>query len=192
MKARRREGKRELVSSVFLISIICIFLTSIITIAHAKTKEAGIVYVAPIPPGTEFSEVGKEVLVVLGEWYNVEVRFLPDEFTVGEDVEVNIAEDGWTRTVPVQNGGTEKGKYIGPMDWYCDPELLSYCNTYTVKYRAEDGDPTGSYVAQGAIQGVIVPGGGHLHAIPEYAFGTVMAILSLFSGLGIYTKLRKK
>jgi len=191
MKARRRVGKRELASSIFLISIICISLTSIIAIAHAK--KGGIAYVAPFPPGTEFSEVGKEALVVLGEWYNVEVRFLPCDFTVGEDVKVNIAEDGWTRTVQVQGSETgPKGKYIGPMLWYCDPELLEYCNTYTIKYKAKDGSPTGDYVAQGAIQGETVPGGGHLHAIPEYAFGTAMAILSLFSGLGVYSKFFKK
>lgn len=47
-----------------------------------------------------------------------------------------------------------------------------------------DRYPTGTYVTQGRNSDTS-PWGDHLHYVPEFAFGIVMSLLSLLSGLAM-------
>ena len=112
----------------------------------------------------------------------------------GTLLQIKVANEDWSES----RLRTVTGGMVDPFDWTCPSVPPS--NTYVVQYRVltSNGDvyKPDSYVPPGYKLGnVEVVGGlrhkGHLHVIPEYAFGTAMAITSLFSALGIYTKFRK-
>ena len=174
-------SKKAVIISILTLSLVCAALASMITVAFAKT--GGVLYV-------DGEEVGKEVFVAFGEEYEIEIRDIPCDFKKDETIEIQIAGGGWIYTAEVKQDSPGEEKYIDPIEWEC-PFELEYCQTYVVQFRAKDGDPSGAYVAQGTLLGDIVPGGGHLHAIPEFGFGTVMAILSSLSGLAVFSKFRK-
>ena len=85
--------------------------------------------------------------------------------------------------------------------WHC-PEAPS-STKYIVQYKSlvdhqnantvvSNYAPPIIYVAQGVLDGEPTGLPGYIHVIPEFAFGTIMAIFSSLSGLAIYRKHRTK
>ena len=185
--------KRTVTISLLTMSILLTLFASIITVALAVKPE-------PKPPpgklwvstdGTSWIAVDKYD-VTPGVEYYLKITDIP--LLDGTLIQIKVANEDWSesRLRTVTSGE------ISPFTWTC-PDMKP-SNTYIVQYRVltphVDHYKPDSYVPPGYKPGnVEVVGGlehkGHLHVIPEYAFGTITAILSLFSGLGIYTKFRK-
>jgi hypothetical protein len=132
-------------------------------------------------------------LDLLPEDLPIELRIcgIPVEFE-GDTIQVKVSNEDWiytsARMLVVTDGCT------GPFTWPDpgNPDDYDICVTNVVQYRKiteNTGYHTGSVHVVSGIIGGSKPA--HLHVIPEFAFGTAMAVLSLFSGLGIYSKYRK-
>jgi len=190
MKLNKILSKKGIIQSFMTLSIIYIAFASMITIANAQTGG-----IAQYWNGFQWVDIYPELDVGPGQTVRIRILDLPLGFNDADLIEFNIAESGWgsgygpPRFVGVTEYDTDKlvTDYI---EWTC-PDTLTYCHTYTIKYKTDDGIPEGAYVAEGIISDK-GPKGGHLHYIPEFAFGTAMSLLPLLSGLGLYTKFRKK
>lgn len=179
---------------IFLVALSTVItaIPSIIMIANAGTGG-----IAQYWDGDSWEDIYPELLIGPGDTVRLRVYDLPPGFNDADLIEFNIAESGWSNDytstsiyhplIEVRESGGIY--YTDPIDWTSSVDL-AYSNTYTIKYRTNDGFPRGTWVARGRT-GDTGPWGGHLHFIPEFAFGTVMALLSLFSGLGIYSKVAR-
>lgn len=179
----------ERFSKIVLVSIFLVSLTCIVILANAA-KGGILLYYDPYEPGY-WVGVDKFYDVEPGETYSFKVCQIPPE--LGDIVFLKVSteeddEDGWTDWYEVIG----EDRCI-EFEWTC-PTDAYYCNTFVVQLKkgVEDDPykPKGAaYIVTGILTGEDIPA--HLHVIPEYAFGTAMAITSLFSALGIYTKFRK-
>jgi hypothetical protein len=185
--------KRGAAISLLTISILLTFIASIITVSYAVKPPK------PPPPGllevlidSTWTPIDKYD-VYPGVTYSLKITNIP--LQDGTLIQIKVANEDWSES----RLRTVTGGIIDPFDWTCPDVKPS--NTYVVQYRVltpyVDHYKPDSYVPPGYKPGnVEVVGGlehkGHLHVIPEFAFGTAMALLSLFSGLGIYTKFRKQ
>lgn len=180
-------SKKGVIISITTLTIICTVLASI-TVVNAGTGG-----IAQYWDGTQWQDIYPELYVMPGDTVKIRILDLPAGFNDADLIEFNIALSGWgndygpPQYVTVTEYALDK-HVTAPIEWTSSVDL-EYCNTYTIKYRTNDLYPEGAYVAQGTVNGP--PWGGHLHAIPEFAFGTITSILSLLSGLGIYSKFRK-
>ena len=176
----------ERVSKIVLVSILLVSLSFVVIVAYAA--KGGILYYYDDDPYTpDWIGVDKFYDVLPGQTVKLKVCDIPVE--LGDIVFLKVSnEEGWTDWYEV---GTPR---CIAFEWTC-PTDAYYSNTFVVQLKkgVEDDPykPKGStYIVEGVLSGEGKPA--HIHVIPEYAFGTIMAMLSLFSGLGIYTKYRKK
>jgi hypothetical protein len=188
-------SKKGIMLSIMTMSIIYIALVSLIAFANEESYGG----IAQYWDGTTWVNIYPELPIVAGQTVKLRILDLPAGFNSGDLIEFNVALSGWgndyTSTSPfhphVLVTEYALGKYVtGAIEWTSSVEL-TYCNTYTIKYRTNDGYPTGAYVAQGRISDN-GPWGGHLHAVPEFPFGSVMALFSSLSGLSLFLKYRKR
>jgi len=189
-------SRKILIVSLVAMSLIFTSMISITMIANADNYGG----IAQYWNGVTWVDIYPELYIGPGQTVKLRVIDLPAGFNDADLIEFNIASSGWgndytsTSTYHPLVEVTEYalGKYVtGAIEWTSSVEL-TYCNTYTIKYRTNDpGGPTGTWVAQGRVSDN-GPYGGHLHYIPEFAFGTVMSMLALLSGLGVYSKFRKQ
>ena len=178
----------ERVYKVALISIVLLSLTCVVIFANAK--KGGILYYWDDTAG-DYLPVDKFYDVLPGLTYKLKVCDIPGELGAIVFLKVSTEDDdtnGYTEWYPV---GTPR---CIEFEWTC-PSDAYYCNTFVVQLKeGVEDDPYkpkgGAYIVEGVMSGEDKPA--HLHVIPEYTFGTAMAMLSLFSGLGAYMKLRKK
>jgi hypothetical protein len=201
-------SKKGVLLSVLTLFIVFAALASMTTVVHAPVGEipAGYLWVAPdlsgVPydgydPG-EWVKVEDEFDVLPCHWYYITVVDIPQELgdpTGGsKPILINVENDGlgW-RPGYVLSDGSQYWVEVFP--WHC-PEA-DYCTKYRVLYKGvpEQGPDTvvtnldlqQVYVAMGTLQSIA-----RLHVIPEFAFGTVMAMLSSLSGLAIFSKFRRR
>jgi len=160
---------------------------------------------APKPPSPGYLEwlhpddgwVGVEPspnhLDLLPEQLPIELRIcgIPEDLW-GESIQIKVSnEDDWNRIFVVSGSGC-----AGPFTWPDpgNPDEYEICVTNVVQYRTIElvnGYDTGNVHVVDGIIGDDIGKPAHVHIIPEFAFGTAMAVLSLFSGLGIYSKYRR-
>jgi hypothetical protein len=201
--------KREVTVSLLTISILLTFIASMITVTYAAKPPTppgpppppGKLWVTTDPSSWPDDPVDKYD-VWPGETYYLDIREIPPSIAPDNTlIQIKVANEDWSQSRYRIVKGGRITSYLGSTDyftWTCPSVKPS--NTYIVQYRVltpfvDHYKPDG-YVPPGYKPGnVNVVGGlehkGHLHVIPEYAFGTAMAITSLFSALGIYTKFRK-
>ena len=185
-------SKKMMITSLVAMLSIFTALASITMIANADSYGG----IAQYWDGTEWKDIYPEIIVGPGETVKLRVIKLPAGFMLGDRIEFNVAESGWGNDytsnphpgVLVHTDDTIF--WTGAIEWTNTAEL-EYCNTYTIKYRTNDGNPPGTWVAQGR-ESDTGPWGGHIHYIPEFVFGSVMAVVSTFSGLALYKKYRKR
>jgi hypothetical protein len=186
-------SKKMMITSLVAMLFLFTALASITMIANAETGG-----IAQYHDGTEWKDIYPELLVGPGETVKLRVIKLPAGFNDADLIEFDVAESGWgndyTSTSPfhpyIEVFTDGSIFWTGAILWTNTAEL-EYCNTYTIKYRTNDNIPEGTWVAQGR-ESDTGPWGGHLHFIPEFVFGSVMAVLSTFSGLALYSKYRKR
>lgn len=176
------------ISKIALMSIVLLSLTYIVAFANAK--KGGTLY---------YSEDGGTTWIPVVQFYDI----LPDQTCdlkvcdipapLGNIVFLKVSsddDDGWTEWyVPAGPDRCIEFTWTCPSDAY-------YCNTFVVQLKkGVEDDPYKPSGAAYIVEGTIIDDKdkiAHLHVIPEYAFGTIMAMLSTFSGLAAYSKFRKK
>jgi len=183
-------SKKLLIISLMAISLV--FTALPIMIANAQT--GGIAQYWDV---NHWEDIYPELYIGPGDTVKLRVIDLPPGFNDADKIEFNIAESGWGNDygppqfvdVLAYDEGVVTKYMTDEIEWTSSVDL-TYCNTYTIKYRTNDDIPPGTWVALGRVSDT-GPWGGHLHYIPEFAFGTIMSVLSLLSGLGIYAKFKK-
>jgi hypothetical protein len=186
-------SKKLLISSLVVLALLSSALASVIMFAAAPT--GGIVQYWD---GSQWVDIYPELIVGPGDTVKLRSIKLPAEFNLGDLIEFNVAESGWgkdyTSTSPfhpvVQVYTDDTIFWTGAIEW-TNTAKLEYCNTYTIKYRTNDGYPPGEWIAQGR-ESDTGPWGGVLHFIPEFVFGSVMAVFASLSGMALYSKYRKR
>jgi len=175
-----KSKKVVLLSVLTLASIYLVF--SSVSVGYAITFDDGIPWGYLVVDGVE---VDKQFDVLPGTTHTIQVCGLPcDVGKVGDYIEIKVSNEEWGRTVQII--GSEVKKCSTPFEWTC-PEDATYCTTYVVQYRDDDGTPPHTvYVAKGQISQT-----GHIHVIPEFAFGPGMSILAMLTGSAILSISKK-
>jgi hypothetical protein len=181
-------SKKMLFVSLVVMSFIFTALASNTMIANADSYGG----IAQYWDGTQWKDIYPELPIVSGQTVKIRIQPLPAGFSTGDLIEFNIAESGWgndyTSTSPfhpfILVHTDSSICWTGAIEWTSSVEL-EYCHTYTIKYRTNDNNPPGTWVAQGIVSNE-GPWGGHFHVIPEFPIGSVMALLSSLSGLALF------
>jgi len=131
-----------------------------------------------------------------GVTYTIQIRNLPCCVgDPGDELDVKVSEgEEWgpeTDFQTVKIKSDYDGKYV-EFTWTV-PEDAPICKTRVVLFRAhkENGWPESVCKGVYVTQGVLTEKPAHLHVIPEFAFGTALSIISLLSGLMVYSKFRR-
>ena len=134
--------------------------------------------------GTNFVEVTEDFDVHPGRKYWLKIGFVVKPLDLGDSMLVRVVketecieENGWME-VEIEHKSTE------PFEWKV-PQDARFSTLYVVQFMKPliDYIPTIVYVAMGKICHI-----GRIHIIPEFAFGTISAIVSAISGLFLYKK----
>lgn len=181
--------------SILTVSVISIFT---LTLAYApKPPSPGYLeWYNPDISDWEGISPSPNHLDLLPEDLPIQLRIngLPSSL-IGKSIQIKVSNEDWFIS------GSRVQLITGPVTdpfWWPDPEhFFAYdiCVTNVVQYREIElvnGYHTGNVHVVDGIIGDDIGKPAHVHIIPEFVFGTAMAVLSLFSGLGIYTKYRKK
>ena len=116
-------------------------------------------------------EVAKQYDVYPGTTHTIQVCDLPDDIGDSGSVEIKVSDSDVWMVKSVSDHCTEVFEWTAPD--------APYCTTYVVQFKDTDGDPPGTFIAQGSVFNT-----GHLHIIPEIPFGTISTIFAMLLGLG--------
>lgn len=198
-------SKKGVLLSVLTLFIVFAALASMTTVVYAPVGEipAGYLWVAQDKDGDpltydvgteDFVQVETEYDVLPCNWYWIAVTHLPDEIEDGDYILIKVSNEDWEDARKVKVYEQDDIKFCEPSQWHC-PEA-PYCTQFRVLYKLSDLEPDTVvtnldfqqiYVAMGLMQ---TPG--ILHVIPEFAFGTLIAMLSSLSGLAMFSKFRRR
>jgi len=204
--------KREKSRIVATIAISAVTLMLILTVTMAYAPKP------PPPPPKPFPGTlwWRDIPDGFPDWqlvenspdhFDVDPNILPIELKIcdiphlnGIEILIHVANEDWFKLTDAN--AYKRIREVGaagctePFDWPIDDfPYYPICTTLVVHYKEIGADDKlgNTIVVSGIIDGDEGPWPpAHIHVIPEFAFGTVMAILSLFSGLGVYSKFRRK
>jgi len=137
-----------LILSLIAMSITFTAIASISMIANAQTGG-----IAQYWNGVKWVDIYPELYIGPGQTVKLRVIDLPAGFNDADKIEFNVAESGWGNdygppqfvdVLPYDEGTVTK-YMTDAIEWTSSVEL-TYCNTYTIKYRTNDpGGPTGTW-----------------------------------------------
>ena len=180
--------------SIFTVSLICLLT---LTMAHAPPPSPG--YLEWYNPNTftwEGISPSPNHLDLLPEDLPIQFRIngLPSSL-MGSTIQIKVSNEDWF--ISSSRVQVISGSVTDPFTWPDPDHPFDYeiCVTNVVQYRELEQNAVGYHNGKvHVVDGIIGSNIGkpaHVHIIPEFVFGTAMAVLSLFSGLGIYSKYRK-
>jgi hypothetical protein len=122
------------------------------------------------------------------------INGLPSDL-IDKTIQIKVSNEDWF--ISSSRVQFITGTVTDPFTWPDPDHPFEYeiCITNVVQYRELEQNAVGYHTGEvHVVDGIIGDDSGppaHIHIIPEFVYGTAMAVLSLFSGLGIYSKYRR-
>ena len=180
--------------SIFTITLICLLILTM-TYAQPPSPVGYLEWWNPDTADWELVTPSPNHLDLLPEDLPIELRICGLNTNWWDEmIQIKVSNEDWiyssSRMVIVSGSGC-----AGPFTWPDPDHTYEYdiCESNEVQYRLID-DPIDYSTNQVYIASGIIGGSdpGIIHVVPEFVFGTAMAVLSLFSGLSIYSKYKRK